>query len=36
MIDETGVFFDAKPYSAGAWFERTPLMHEIRHDGLDL
>jgi uncharacterized protein len=36
MIDETGVFFDAKPYSADAWFERTPLMHEIRHDGLDL
>ncbi len=36
MIDETGVFFDAKPYAASAWFERTPLMHEIRQEGLDL
>ena len=36
MIDETGAFFDAKPYPAGALQERTPLMHEIRQDGLDL
>jgi predicted nucleotidyltransferase len=36
MIDETGAFFDAKPYLATAWQERTPIMHEIRQDGLDL
>jgi uncharacterized protein len=36
MIDETGAFFDAKPYPANALQERTPLMHEIRQDGLDL
>lgn len=29
-------FFDAKPYPATAWFERTPLMREIRRDGLQL
>jgi predicted nucleotidyltransferase len=36
MIDETGAFFDAKPYAADALRERSPLMHEIRQDGLDL
>jgi len=36
MIDETGAFFDARPYQAAALQERTPLMHEIRQDGLDL
>ncbi len=36
FIDETGVFFDAKPYPAGAYRERSPLMHEIRREGLDL
>jgi predicted nucleotidyltransferase len=36
MIDETGAFFDAKPYLAAALQERTPLMHQIRQDGLDL
>jgi uncharacterized protein len=36
MIDETGAFFDAKPYPVAALQERTPLMHEIRQDGLDL
>jgi predicted nucleotidyltransferase len=36
MIDETGAFFDAIPYSPDAWLERTPLMHEIRRDGVDL
>jgi len=24
------------PYRAGAWRERTPLMHEVRRDGVDL
>ncbi len=36
FIDETGVFFDAKPYPAGAYRDRSPLMHEIRREGLDL
>lgn len=29
----TGVFFDAEPYPAGAYRDRTPLMHVIRHEG---
>ena len=36
FIDETGAFFDARPYPAGAYRERSPLMHEIRREGLDL
>ena len=36
LIDETGAFFDAKPYPTTAYRDRTPLMHEIRQDGLDL
>lgn len=36
FIDDTGAFFDAKPYLASAYAERTPLMHEIRREGLDL
>ena len=36
FIDDTGAFFDAKPYPAGAYRERSPLMHEIRREGLDL
>jgi predicted nucleotidyltransferase len=36
FVDETGAFFDAKPYPAGAYRDLSPLMHEIRHEGLDL
>lgn len=36
FMDETGAFFDAKPYPAGSYRERSPLMHEIRREGLDL
>jgi uncharacterized protein len=36
FIDETGAFFDAKAYPAGAYRDRSPLMHEIRREGLDL
>ncbi|MBF0566752.1 MAG: nucleotidyltransferase domain-containing protein [Nitrospirae bacterium] len=36
FIDDTGAFFDAKPYSATAYQERSPLMHEIREEGLDI
>ena len=36
FLDETEAFFDAKPYPATAWRDATPLMHEIRRDGLEL
>jgi uncharacterized protein len=36
MIDDTGAFFDVLPYPAAAYTERSPLMREIRLDGLDL
>jgi predicted nucleotidyltransferase len=36
FLDETGAFFDARPYSAMAYRERSPLMHEIRREGIDL
>ena len=36
FIDDTGAFFDTKPFSIAAYADRTPLMSEIRRDGLDL
>jgi predicted nucleotidyltransferase len=36
FLDETGAFFDAKPYAAAVWREASPLMHEIRREGLEL
>lgn len=36
FLDDTGAFFQALPLLAGSWGERTPLMHEIRQDGIDL
>jgi uncharacterized protein len=36
FVDETGAFFEARPYLASAYGDATPLMHEIRRDGLDL
>jgi predicted nucleotidyltransferase len=36
FLDETGAFFDAKPYPATAYRERSPIMHEIRREGIDL
>jgi predicted nucleotidyltransferase len=36
FIDETGVFFDARPYPATAYRDPSPLMHEIRREGLDV
>ena len=36
LLDETDAFFDAMPYPAEAYQERSPLMHEIREDGLPL
>lgn len=31
-----GEFIHATPYLAGAYNERTPLMHEIRAEGVDV
>jgi predicted nucleotidyltransferase len=36
FLDETGAFFDAKPYPATAFRDSTPLMYEIRREGLEL
>ena len=36
FIDDTGAFFDTKPYPAAAYRDQTLLMHEIRREGLDL
>jgi predicted nucleotidyltransferase len=36
FLDETGAFFDAKPYPVTAYRERSPIMHEIRREGIDL
>jgi uncharacterized protein len=36
FLDQTGEFIHAMAYRAGAYNERTPLMHEIRADGIDL
>ncbi len=36
ILIETGAVISAKPFPASAYRERSPLMHEIRDDGLDL
>ena len=36
IVDETGDVVHAMPYPAGAYNERTPLMREIRREGVDL
>jgi predicted nucleotidyltransferase len=36
LLDDTGAFFDVLPYPASAYAERSPLMREIRLEGLDL
>jgi predicted nucleotidyltransferase len=36
FLDTTGAFFDAKPYATAAFRDRTPLMSEIRRDGVDV
>jgi len=36
IIYETGEFVHAMPYPAGAYNERTPLMRELRLEGIDL
>ena len=36
ILYDDGASIHAMPYRAGAYRERTPLMHEIRRDGVDL
>lgn len=36
ILYDTGELVHAMPYSAGAYNDRTPLMHEVRLDGVDL
>jgi uncharacterized protein len=36
ILEETGLVIHPLPYPAGAWQERTPLMHDVRRDGIDL
>nr|WP_294553719.1 nucleotidyltransferase domain-containing protein [uncultured Rhodopila sp.] len=36
LLGETGEFVHAMAYRAGAYDERTPLMREIRREGIDL
>ena len=36
ILYSEGSFIHAMPYPAGSYNERTPLMHEIRADGIDL
>jgi predicted nucleotidyltransferase len=36
LLYDAGGVVHAMPYRAGAYNERTPLMHDIRADGVDL
>jgi len=36
FIDDTGAFIDAKAFRAEEYAKRSPLMHEIRRDGITL
>jgi uncharacterized protein len=36
IIEHTGAFIHAMPYRAGAYRDRTPLMEEVRREGVDL
>lgn len=36
ILADTGVFMEARPFRAGAYRERTPLMHEIRREGVEI
>src|SRR5258708_37146022 len=36
ILAETDAFIHSMPYPAGSYGQRTPLMHEIRRDGVDL
>jgi uncharacterized protein len=36
ILEDDGPFIHAMAYPAGSYDDRTPLMHEIRPDGIDL
>jgi predicted nucleotidyltransferase len=36
IIGKTGSVVHAMPFRAGAYDDRSPLMHELRREGLDL
>ncbi len=36
ILCETGAVINALPFRAGDYQERTPLMHELRREGLDV
>jgi predicted nucleotidyltransferase len=36
ILYETGAVINSLPFPAGAYRDRTPLMHEVRREGLDL
>jgi hypothetical protein len=36
ILYSEGGFVHAMPYPAGSYKEQTPLMHEIRAEGIDL
>jgi uncharacterized protein len=36
ILEDYGRFIHAMAYPAGSYNDRTPLMHEIRADGIDL
>jgi len=36
ILFETGQHVHARPYRAGSYNDRTPLMHEIRRDAIEL
>jgi uncharacterized protein len=36
ITTETGEVIHAMPYRAGSYKERTPLMHELRREGIEL
>ena len=36
ILYDLGAFVHAMPYRSESYRERTPLMHEIRRDGVDL
>ena len=36
IVEEDGPLIHAMPFAAGAYDDRTPLMHEVRANGVDL
>lgn len=34
LLDDMGAFVEARVFASTAWNDRTPLMHEIRRDGV--